>query len=125
MSEKDIILRVCHVCDAPLPNDNDPNYSWGEARRTVLNAYDGFDSKMAEIAEQFFENKCEEKAGFRQNINEVYSEFKRYNQENDYNKKINKSSFLTQMQRFMGKPRCVGKEKYFIDFTIVDGGEEY
>ena len=21
MSEKDIILRVCHVCDAPLPND--------------------------------------------------------------------------------------------------------
>ena len=23
MSEKDIILRVCHVCDAPLPNDKD------------------------------------------------------------------------------------------------------
>lgn len=81
--------------------------------------------KESNVYEQFFENKCEEKAGFRQNINEVYSEFKRYNQENDYNKKINKSSFLTQMQRFMGKPRSVGKEKYFIDFTIVDGGEEY
>ena len=23
MSEKDIVLRVCHVCDAPLPNDKD------------------------------------------------------------------------------------------------------
>jgi len=42
--------------NAPLPNDNDHNYSWDEARKTVLNAYGGFDSKMAEVAEQFFEN---------------------------------------------------------------------
>ena len=81
--------------------------------------------KESNVYEQFFENKCEEKGGFRQNVNEVYSEFKRYNQDNDYNKKITKSSFLTQIQRFMGKPRTYGKEKYFMDFTIIDAGEEY
>ena len=42
--------------NAPLPYDDDCNYSWDEARKTVLNAYGGFDQKMAEIAEQFFEN---------------------------------------------------------------------
>lgn len=81
--------------------------------------------KESNIYEQFFENKCEEKAGWRQNVNEVFSEFKRYNHENDYNKKVSKTSFLTQMQRFMGKPTSVGREKYFVDHTIIDAGEEY
>jgi len=42
--------------NAPLPNDDDHNYSWDDARKTVLNAYSGFDSKMAGVAEQFFKN---------------------------------------------------------------------
>ena len=42
--------------NAPLPNDDDRNYSWDEARQIVLNAYGSFEHKMAEIAEQFFES---------------------------------------------------------------------
>ena len=42
--------------NAPLPNDEGHNYSWDEARKTVLNAYGSFDPKMANVAEQFFEN---------------------------------------------------------------------
>ena len=36
--------------NAPLPNDDDRNYSWDEARKIVLKAYGDFDPKMAEIA---------------------------------------------------------------------------
>ena len=42
--------------NAPLSKDDEQNYSWGEARRTVLDAYGGFDQKMAEIAERFFDS---------------------------------------------------------------------
>jgi oligoendopeptidase F len=42
--------------NAPLPNDEGHNYSWDDARKIVLNAYDGFDHKMANVAEQFFKN---------------------------------------------------------------------
>ena len=81
--------------------------------------------KDSNIYEQFFDSKIESRQGYRQNVNEVFGEFKRYNQDNDYNKKVNKGTFITQMQRFVGKPRTFGREKYFIDFTITDSGEEY
>ncbi|WP_424928080.1 M3 family oligoendopeptidase [Amaricoccus tamworthensis] len=41
--------------NAPLPQKDDKKIGWDEARKTVLDAYAGFDPKMAEIAEPFFE----------------------------------------------------------------------
>ncbi|WP_424933842.1 M3 family oligoendopeptidase [Amaricoccus macauensis] len=41
--------------NAPLPMEDDRKIGWTEARETVLGAYSGFDPKMAEIAEPFFE----------------------------------------------------------------------
>ena len=42
--------------NAPLPGDDDRQFSWEEARHIVLDAFAGFDPKMAEIAEPFFSN---------------------------------------------------------------------
>ncbi|WP_138465056.1 M3 family oligoendopeptidase [Poseidonocella sp. HB161398] len=41
--------------NAPLPMETDRKVGWDEARATVLDAYAGFDAKMAEIAAPFFE----------------------------------------------------------------------
>ncbi|WP_172326906.1 M3 family oligoendopeptidase [Mangrovicoccus sp. HB161399] len=41
--------------NAPLPMESDRKVGWEEARKTVLDAYAGFDPKMAEIAAPFFE----------------------------------------------------------------------
>ncbi|MEM6744672.1 MAG: M3 family metallopeptidase, partial [Pseudomonadota bacterium] len=41
--------------NAPLPDDEDRRIPWDEARATVMDAYAGFDPKMAEIARPFFE----------------------------------------------------------------------
>ncbi|KQT86345.1 oligoendopeptidase F [Aurantimonas sp. Leaf443] len=41
--------------NAPLPNQSRRDISWGEARRTILEAYAGFSPDMAEIAERFFD----------------------------------------------------------------------
>ncbi len=41
--------------NAPLPQKDDKKIGWDEARKTVIDAYAGFDPKMAEIAQQFFE----------------------------------------------------------------------
>ena len=41
--------------NAPLPRDDDREIPWIEARKTVLDAYAGFDPRMAEIAAPFFE----------------------------------------------------------------------
>ncbi len=41
--------------NAPLPDDGDHNYSWDQARELVIDAYDGFDPRMADIARQFFD----------------------------------------------------------------------
>lgn len=41
--------------NAPLPRDDDRLIPWPEARQTVLDAYAGFDPRMAEIATPFFE----------------------------------------------------------------------
>ncbi|PZQ52674.1 MAG: oligoendopeptidase F [Rhodovulum sulfidophilum] len=41
--------------NAPLPRDDDRVIPWTEARRIVLDAYAGFDPRMAEIAEPFFD----------------------------------------------------------------------
>ena len=41
--------------NAPLPKDEDRRIGWDEARATVLDAYAGFDPRMAEIATPFFE----------------------------------------------------------------------
>lgn len=42
--------------NAPLPGDDDRQFSWDEARDIVLDAFAGFDPKMAEIAGPFFRN---------------------------------------------------------------------
>lgn len=41
--------------NAPLPQETDRRIPWEEARETVLEAYAGFDSRMAEIARPFFD----------------------------------------------------------------------
>ena len=41
--------------NAPLPGDNDRQYSWTDAQEIVLDAFGGFDSDMAEIAKPFFD----------------------------------------------------------------------
>ncbi|MGE0845172.1 MAG: M3 family oligoendopeptidase [Flavobacteriaceae bacterium] len=41
--------------NAPLPKVSQKQYSWSEARDTVLGAYKGFSPRMAEIAGTFFE----------------------------------------------------------------------
>ncbi len=43
--------------NAPLPEDSDRRYSWSEAQETVLGAYGGFDPRMAEIAQRFFDGR--------------------------------------------------------------------
>ncbi len=52
--------------NAPLLEDNSAHYTWGQAKDTVLNAYQAFEPKMAEIAEQFFDKNWID-AGPREN----------------------------------------------------------
>lgn len=49
-------LETLQVWDrnAPLPIDAPRKISWDEARKTVMEAYDGFSPKLAELAEPFF-----------------------------------------------------------------------
>ncbi|MGY6694525.1 MAG: M3 family oligoendopeptidase [Roseinatronobacter sp.] len=49
-------LETLQVWDrnAPLPIDTPRKISWDEARETVMEAYDGFSPKLAELAEPFF-----------------------------------------------------------------------
>ncbi|WP_378943508.1 M3 family oligoendopeptidase [Paracoccus sp. R86501] len=42
--------------NAPLPTENPRTIDWPEARSTVLDAYAGFDPKLAELAEPFFDH---------------------------------------------------------------------
>ena len=42
--------------NAPLPKDDDRKIPWTEARQTVLDAYAGFDPRMAELAAPFFDH---------------------------------------------------------------------
>ncbi|MBM2574771.1 M3 family oligoendopeptidase [Jannaschia sp. Os4] len=42
--------------NAPLPMEETRTVGWDEARRTVMDAYAGFDPRMAEIAKPFFED---------------------------------------------------------------------
>ncbi len=41
--------------NAPLPGDNDRQYSWTDAKEIVLDAFRSFDTDMAEIAKPFFD----------------------------------------------------------------------
>ncbi|WP_420858154.1 M3 family oligoendopeptidase [Marivivens marinus] len=41
--------------NAPLPMESDRIVNWEEARKTVMEAYAGFDPRMAELAEPFFD----------------------------------------------------------------------
>ncbi len=41
--------------NAPLPGDDDRKIEWNEAREIVQSAYAGFDPRMAEIAEPFYD----------------------------------------------------------------------
>jgi len=42
--------------NAPLPEDSNRHYSWGEARQIVLSAFGGFAPEMSEIAGRFFDH---------------------------------------------------------------------
>jgi oligoendopeptidase F len=42
--------------NAPLPMESDRIVDWDEARETVMSAYAGFDPRMAELAQPFFES---------------------------------------------------------------------
>ena len=42
--------------NAPLPEADNREFSWPEAKRIVLEAYGGFSPRMAEIARRFFDN---------------------------------------------------------------------
>ncbi len=42
--------------NAPLPEDDDAQIPWTEARDTVLDAYAGFSPKLAEVGRKFFDN---------------------------------------------------------------------
>ena len=50
-------LETLEIWDrnAPLPRDDDRRIPWDEARATVLEAYAGFDPRMAALAEPFFD----------------------------------------------------------------------
>ncbi|MHC9234308.1 M3 family oligoendopeptidase [Pseudooceanicola sp. 502str34] len=41
--------------NAPLPSEETRTIDWAQARETVMNAYDAFDPRMAEIAKPFFD----------------------------------------------------------------------
>ena len=43
--------------NAPLPEDDDRRYGWGEAKSIVLAAYREFDPEMANIARRFFDDR--------------------------------------------------------------------
>lgn len=43
--------------NAPLPDDDARLYDWGQARKTVLDAYGRFEPKLADIADQFFDKR--------------------------------------------------------------------
>ncbi len=43
--------------NAPLPNAEQRTISWGEARETVLGAYEAFSPRMASIARRFFDER--------------------------------------------------------------------
>ena len=49
--------------NAPLPREDDRKIPWAEARATVLDAYAGFDPRMAALAEPFFEQWLDRRAG--------------------------------------------------------------
>jgi oligoendopeptidase F len=42
--------------NAPLPDAEDRRFTWGEARDTVLRAYDAFSPRLAQIGQRFFDN---------------------------------------------------------------------
>lgn len=42
--------------NAPLPEDDDKRYDWTEAKELVLDAYDRFSPRLAEIGRRFFDN---------------------------------------------------------------------
>ena len=42
--------------NAPLPEDDDAQIPWTEARDTVLEAYAGFSPRLAEVGKRFFDN---------------------------------------------------------------------
>jgi oligoendopeptidase F len=42
--------------NAPLPGDPDRQFSWGEARSLVLDAYGAFSPRLADVGRRFFDN---------------------------------------------------------------------
>ena len=88
----------------------------------VMEATEAY-KRESNVYEEFYSSKMEEKPGYRQTFTEVYAEFKRYYDENDFSKKLSRKQFATQMSRFFGKPKKIGREEYIIDHIIIGCGE--
>lgn len=73
----------------------------------------------------FFEDKMEDKIGYRQNASEVFSKFKDYIRECDiFIKDLEKKDFITEFARFI-TVRKEGRVEWIYDRVIVGQGESY
>ena len=81
--------------------------------------------KNSNIYEQYFQERLENKVGFRVNINEVYNDFRDYVKENSMERASSKKEFEMHIKRFVdvkGSPR----KRFIMDYIIADTeGETY
>jgi phage/plasmid-associated DNA primase len=80
--------------------------------------------KESSVYASFYEDKMEEKLGYRQNLNEVFNRFKDHLRDSESMKKVDRKAFETQMKRFLNI-RIENKIKWVYDCVIMGQGEEY
>lgn len=80
--------------------------------------------KESSIYASFYEDKMEEKLGYRQNLNEMFNHFKNHLRDSESMKKVDRKAFETQMKRFLNI-RIENKIKWVYDCVIIGQGEEY
>ena len=78
--------------------------------------------QIANVYELFAKEHTIDNPGYKQNVNEVWSEFVRYTQSVNHPNKVSKKQFDVQIKRFMGDPRQIGREAVFVDRTLRTGG---
>jgi hypothetical protein len=71
--------------------------------------------KKASTYQRFFSEKIEHIPGYKVSLNEIYDEFKQYV---DRDFKAKKGTFVTQMERLIGKPKSNGGNMYYVGFRI-------
>lgn len=93
-----------------------------EKVREVTNTY----IKQSNTIDQFFEDRIEEKQGYKQELDLIYNEFKQYSVNNEV-KPIQKNQFLNQFKRrISGNIKSEAKKKYVYDYVLVgNSGIEY